>query len=207
MYNISYFKANDPADVLAFMKAHPFVVLCGVAENGMPVATHLPVMIVERNDRLFLQAHAMRNQKHTIAFENNPNVLVIFQGAHSYISAQLYNPKNVASTWNYSAVHANGLLRLLSDTDLYHILQKLTNHFEGSNNSPASFENLEENYIRENMKAIVGFEIEITHLQHVFKLSQNKSADTKDSIIHHLANGSANAQEVASEMKKSFKND
>ena len=43
MYDISYFKANDNEDVLAFMKAHPFVVLCGVGPDGKPVATHVPV--------------------------------------------------------------------------------------------------------------------------------------------------------------------
>lgn len=32
MYNIPYFKANDDAEVLAFMKAHPFIILCVVHE-------------------------------------------------------------------------------------------------------------------------------------------------------------------------------
>jgi len=52
------------------------------------------------------------------------------------------------------------------------------------------------------MRAIVGFEIEVTHLQEVFKLSQNKSDKTKEHIIHQLENGSATEQQVAADMKK-----
>lgn len=202
MYNISYFKANNQEDVLEFMKAHPFVVICGIGEDGKPVATHLPIMMVERNDQLFLQAHAMRNQKHTLAFEKNSNVLVIFQSAHSYISAKLYEPQNVASTWNYSAVHASGIVHFLNEDGLYQVLKNLTDHFEGGTESPASFNKLADDYVHEHMRAIIGFEIEVTHLQEVFKLSQNKSEKTKEQIIQQLEKGAATEQQVAADMKK-----
>jgi transcriptional regulator len=202
MYNISYFKANKQEEVLAFMKAHPFVVLCGVDTAGKPVATHLPVLITERDDRLFLQAHSMRKQSHTSAFENNQNVLAIFHGAHDYISATLYNEQNTASTWNYSAVHASGTLHFLDDAGLYELLINLTNHFEGNPHSPASVNAMSEEYVRNHMKAIVAFEIEVTDLQHVFKLSQNKSKKEKATIIQHLTDGNMEQQKLAEQMKR-----
>lgn len=179
MYNIPYFKAKDNEDVIAFMKAHPFIVLCGVGIDGKPVATHLPVLIETKDERLYLKAHIMRKQNHTMAFEANTNVLAIFHGENSYISAQLYNQQNTASTWNYSAVHASGTIRFLDDKGLYDLLVNLTSHFEGSPHSPASVKAMDETYVREHMKAIVAFEMEITHLQHVFKLSQNKTVEEK----------------------------
>ena len=38
MYDISYFKANNQEEVLAFMQANPFVTICGVDANGLPIA-------------------------------------------------------------------------------------------------------------------------------------------------------------------------
>ena len=41
----------------------------------MPVATHVPVLIEERDGKIFLFAHIMRKQQHTSAFATNENVL------------------------------------------------------------------------------------------------------------------------------------
>ncbi len=186
MYNIPYFKANTDQEVLAFMKAHPFITLCGIDANQQPVATHVPVLFAERDGKLFLQAHIMRKQNHTEAFLQNSAVLAIFQGAHTYISATLYQPINVASTWNYQAVHAAGTIHFLDDAGLHDVLVRLTEHFENNPDSPALVQNMDEAYVSGLMKAIIAFEIEVTDIQHVFKLSQNKDEQTKAKIIFSL---------------------
>lgn len=201
MYNISYFKANTDAEVLAFMKAHPFITLCGVNEQNEPVATHVPVLFAEKEGKLFLQAHIMRKQNHTEAFLQNSAVLAIFQGAHTYISATLYQPQNVASTWNYQAVHAAGIIHFLDDAGLHDVLVRLTEHFENNPHSPALVQNMDEAYVSGLMKAIIAFEIEVTDIQHVFKLSQNKDQATKERIEAHLSKGNAVDQAVADAMK------
>ena len=182
MYNIPYFKAENDSEIIDFIHAHPFIMLCGVDSNGNPVATHVPVLIETREGKLYLTGHLMRNQEHTVAYQNNPNVLAIFLGKHYYVSATLYPISNVASTWNYKAVHAKGRIQFMDDNDLYHLLNKLTNHFEGSESSPASVKNMSPEYVQNNMKAIVGFEIEVTDLQHVFKDSQNKDEESRQKI-------------------------
>ena len=201
MYNIPYFKANHADEVMAFMKAHPFVTICGVAEDGSPVATHVPVLFAERDGKLFLQAHIMRKQNHTDAFLQNSKVLAIFQGAHAYISATLYDPQNVAGTWNYSAVHASGIIRFLDEEALYTLLVNLTAHFENNPNSPALVQHMDEAYIRGHMKAVIAFEIEVTEIQHVFKLSQNKDEQTKAKIISSLETKNVESKAVAIAMK------
>jgi len=182
MYNIPYFKANNPEEVLAFMHAHPFITLCGVDKQNHTVATHIPVLFEEREGKIYLQAHIMRKQDHTIAFEQNPNVLAIFSGESAYVSASWYSTPNIASTWNYRAVHVKGIVRFMDNEGLYNLLVKLTNHFEGNENSPAAVKNLTMEYVKDNMKAIVGLEIEITDIQHVFKLSQNRDEASKQNI-------------------------
>ena len=200
MYNLSHFKAGDEAEVTAFMHAHPFITLCGVDADGKPVATHIPVLLEQRDDRLFIQAHIMRKQDHTVAFEQNPRVLAIFSGAHTYVSASVYSNPQSASTWNYQAVHARGALRFLDDEGLHSLLTKLTDHFENNAHSPSLVGKMPDGYVTNMMKAIVAFEIEITSIEHVFKLSQNRDAKSYENIIHHLNQGDSEAKAVASTM-------
>jgi transcriptional regulator len=203
MYNLAHFKAKDEGEVLAFMHAHPFVTLCGSFANGKPVATHVPVLFVERDDKLFLQAHIMRKQAHHLAFAENDQVLAIFQGAHTYVSASWYEQKNVASTWNYRAVHVNGKLAFKDEAWLLQLLTDLTSQFENHPNSPALVNKMDTAYVQQMMKAIIGFEVEVTDIQHVFKTSQNREGATYKSIVDHLEKtDDAGAKEMAEIMKK-----
>ena len=52
------------------------------------------------------------------------------------------------------------------------------------------------------MKAIVGFEIEVTSLEHVFKLSQNRDEKSYHNIIDHLKAEGSEAAEVAKAMEE-----
>lgn len=202
MYHLPHFKANYPNDVFAFMQAHPFITLCGCSPEGWPVATHIPVLIEKRNETIFLTGHVMRNQLHTLAYEANNKVLAIFQGPESYVSAAWYSPPAVASTWNYMAVHASGIIRFLDDAELYQLLVRQTRYFEGTANSTVDVEKMPADYVKENMKAIVAFEIEVTQCNHVFKLSQNKDEESFQSVVGHLKTGNATQQALANEMLK-----
>lgn len=53
------------------------------------------------------------------------------------------------------------------------------------------------------LKAIVGFEIKVTAVQDVFKLSQNKNKEDQQNIITQLQKRSeANSTAIAGEMEK-----
>ena len=202
MYNVPHFKASDNKEVIEFMHQHPFIVLCGVNANNKPVATHVPCLIEERDDKIFLRAHVMRKQEHTQAFEENSNVLAIFHGAHTYVSASWYENKQIASTWNYQAVHAKGILKFLDEKGLHWLLTKLTETFENNPHSPSLVQKLDENYVTTMMKAIIAFEVEVTEVQHIFKLSQNRDKKSYENIIEHLSTQNADAQTIAATMKQ-----
>ncbi|MBS1599831.1 MAG: FMN-binding negative transcriptional regulator [Bacteroidetes bacterium] len=202
MYNVPHFKSSDQKEIIAFMHAHPFIILCGADSNGQPVATHVPVLFEEKDDKLFLRAHVMKKQGHTNAFSENQQVLAIFYGPHTYVSASWYTDKKTASTWNYQAVHAKGVLRFLDDQDLLAILTSLTEKFENNPHSPSLVQKMDEEYVRRMMQAIIAFEIEIVSLEHVFKLSQNRDENSYHNIIHQLDQQDADAKYIASEMKR-----
>jgi transcriptional regulator len=202
MYNIPYFKASNEKDVIDFMHNHPFIILCGADKNGKPAATHIPVLFEERDDKLFLLAHIMKKQGHTNAFEQNEKVLAIFYGPHTYVSASWYENKTTASTWNYQAVHAHGILKFLDGEKLHDLLTRLTEKFENNPHSPSLVQKMDKDYVEKMMQAIIAFEIEITSIEHVFKLSQNRDEKTYHSIIDHLSEQDADAKAVAEEMKE-----
>ena len=200
MYDLPYFKEPDQQNILKFMLAHPFAMLIGCSKN-VPVATQVPLLVEEKENKTFLKGHIMRNTDHHRALEENNQVLCIFSGADAYVSASWYTAPQVASTWNYMSVHAHGKLQFLDESKLLEILAQTTTQFENDPASPASYDQLPPQYVQRLAKAIVGFEIEITSLKHVFKLSQNRDAQSYQNIIQQLQQGDAGAQTIATEMQ------
>ena len=203
MYNLPYFKEKDPAVVLEFMRKHPFVFLTGVNEDNKPVATQVPVIIDEKEGKLFLTGHIMRNNDHHKAFEKNPHVLAVFTSPHTYVSATWYDDPHQASTWNYISVHAKGNIRFGNKEDLIAILKRLTLHYENNNTASTTvFDNLSSAYTEPLMKAIVAFEVEVTSIENVFKLSQNRDEKSYQNIIEKLESQGSDGLFIAEEMKK-----
>lgn len=184
------------------MKANPFVVLAGCDANHQPIATQVPLLLEERGDKLFLLGHVQRKTDHQLAFEQNPHALAIFTGPHTYVSASWYPNPQVASTWNYVSVHAKGVLQFLDEAALHSMLSRLTATFENNPHSPALVEKMPEEYVSKMMKAIVAFEIEVTHLDNVFKLSQNRDKETYHNITDKLKAQGAQAADIADEMEQ-----
>ena len=200
MYNLSHFKTRDPLRIIAFMREHPFVTLCGADRNGRPVATQVPVFVDEREGQLILTGHIMKHTDHHRAFEDNPEVLVLFTGPHAYVSASWYTEQEQASTWNYMTVHARGVLIFLKHDALIQVLRRTTDHFESAG-SPSAFDKLDPGYVEQHAKAIVAFEILVGEVDHVFKLSQNRDEASHHNIIEQLSAGDKLSREVAKEMK------
>lgn len=201
MYSLPSFQEKDEMLVKEFIRKHSFAMLIANSQPH-PVATQIPLLIEEQDSCLLLKGHFMRNTDHHKALQQDPNVLCVFTGAHSYVSASWYESPGVASTWNYMSVHIKGSLQFVADKELIDILQKTTNHYEGSEHSPASFANLPQEYVQRLSKAIVGFEIKVLSMDHVFKLSQNRGEKDYHNIMVQLEKEGSEAGQVAEEMRK-----
>lgn len=83
------------------------------------------------------------------------------------------------------------------------MLRKTSLHFENNNQQFATaFDNLPSEYMDRLLNAIVGFEIEVTELDHVFKLSQDRDAKSYENIIEKLKEQDEDGRFIASEMEK-----
>ena len=130
MYKLPHFTEKDQRIVMDFIHQHPFAFMCGCDENRKPVATQIPVFIEERDGKLFMTGHMMKQTDHHKAFEKNANVLCVFTGHHAYVSASWYSNPNQASTWNYMSVHVRGKCRFLDENGLIDVLKKTSLIFE-----------------------------------------------------------------------------
>lgn len=203
MYNSPYFKEQNKQVLLDFLEKYPLAFISGIDAEGNPVATQIPLILVERDGELYLQGHMMRNTDHHKALKKNPKVLVVFTGPNCYVSASWYTDPHGGSTWNYMSVHVQGELQFLTEDQLKTLMQEFTlKHEAGNTHSPTVFNNLPESYQNKMLPAIEGFELKITNLENVFKLSQNRDQSSYTNIIKRLETKGGYSKMIADEMKK-----
>lgn len=206
MYDLPYHKEQNEQIIKEFVEQYPFAFLTGCDSENRPVATQVPVFIEDKDGRKVLRGHIMKNTDHHKAFLHNENVLAVFTGKHTYVSATWYSNPNTASTWNYMSVHAKGIIRFLDDNELEDILRMTTLYFEGQNQqSTTVFDNLPLEFKNRVMDAIVAFEIEVKEIDTVFKLSQEKDAKSYQNIIKKLKEQDEDGRVIAAEMEKRAK--
>ena len=202
MYNVPYFKESDRDEIMAFLRGHPFAQITGIAEDGRLIATHVPVLFDERNGDLVLTAHIMRNSDHWKGFCANGDVLAVFNGPNCPVKASWYNGMESGGTWNYMAVHARGTARMLDQDALVSVLRRLTLQVEGSTDTGANFDDLSDAYVAKMLPAIQAFEITVTELDAIFKLSQNKTPDVYDNVVLKLSERGGDSAVIAAEMTR-----
>lgn len=198
MYNYPHYKESDLQKVVEFMQQHPFVMLIGQDADKRIVATQVPVLLDERNGKLFISGHLAKKMDHERAFATNPAALIVFTGPHTYVSGTYYTGNlQQASTWNYISIHARGSIKWMNDDELITFLKRFTLHFEkGNTASTTIYDNLPADYLDKLVKAIVGFEIEITELDNVHKLSQNRDEKSYDNIVAELKKEGGDATKI-----------
>lgn len=202
MYDLPYHKEENEQLIKEFMEQYPFAFLTGCDSENKPIATQVPIFIEEREGKKVLRGHIMRNSDHHKAFLHNENVLAVFTGKHTYVSATWYSNPNTASTWNYMSVHIKGIIKFLDDSELEDVLRLTSLHFEDQNHqSETVFDNLPQQFKQKVMGAIVGFEIEIKKMDTVFKLSQEKDAKSYQNIIKKLREQDEDGRVIAAEME------
>ncbi|TAM97257.1 MAG: FMN-binding negative transcriptional regulator [Rhodanobacteraceae bacterium] len=120
------------------------------------------------------------------------DALVVFQGPHAYVSPSWYpgkreDPRQVP-TWDYCAVEARGkLVTFGDDARLYQLLTRLTERNEAGREHRWHVTDAPDDYVRAEMRHIVGIEIEIESLVGRYKLSQNRNAADQEGARAGLA--------------------
>ena len=183
MYTPKLYREEDRVKIIEFLRQNEFATVA-TYDGEKPIASHLLVEVFEDGEKLFINGHMSRANPLWKTIEMNSEVLVIFQGPHTYISPTWYNHVNVP-TWNYQAAHVYGKPRIVEDYDeAYQILKRLTDRHEAA--SQYKLETLPQGFVEKEIKGIVAFQIEVTRIEANYKLSQNRNDEDYQNIIAKL---------------------
>jgi transcriptional regulator len=203
MYTPIHNRESDRSKIITFLRAYPFATLATTRDEKI-TATHLPVLIDERDENLFITAHLAKANTQWLDFANDaqtaPDALVIFQEPHAFISTRHYERALSVPTWNYVAVHAYGMPRILASLEeRLALVERMVAQFEGTleqwNSLPHDFRVTKAN-------GIVAFEIQVTRLDARFKLSQDRTTLEQTRIVETLTHSPLDVERTIGEMMR-----
>lgn len=200
---------DDPVQIRAFVESVGSAEVVTVGPDGTPLATLLPILWSA--DGATVIAHFARANPHWRAITDNAPALAIVAGPQAYVSPAWYASKaehgRVVPTWNYTAVHLTGTVRVHDDPHwVRNVVTRLTVHHEQSRAEPWAVTDAPEQYVEKNLKAIVGLEMTVTGVEAKAKLSQNRpDADRAGVVSGLLAEGGDPAVARAMEDRSNFR--
>ncbi|WP_414052713.1 FMN-binding negative transcriptional regulator [Macrococcus animalis] len=200
MFNPKPFKVENYSEQIEFIKAHPFATLISTID-GVPYASQIPITINEFDDFLILSGYLAKANPQLKTLDGNANVLILFTGPHAYISSSWYKDEEV-STWNYQSAQIRGESELMSENELMIELEQLTNRYELGRENARTFNTLSENVLKQ-ANGVTGFKIRVNEIQVKYKMSQNRSEEDYQNIVHHLEReGETESAEAMNRIRK-----
>ncbi|MCX6547093.1 MAG: FMN-binding negative transcriptional regulator [Acidobacteria bacterium] len=170
------------------IRANPLSTLVTLSSEGLN-ANHIPLHLsADPTPFGTLHGHVARSNPIWRDMAREVEVLAIFHGPETYITPAWYPTKaetgKVVPTWNYSVVHAYGMIRVIEDTSwLRSNLETLTAHNEAAFSNPWRVSDAPRDYIENLLGAIVGIELIITRLFGKSKTSQNQPPQNQAGVI------------------------
>ena len=190
MYNPAAFREDRPEILHGLIREARLALLVSNGAERVPDVTHLPLTLSADGGELI--GHLARANPHWQALRTAGRAIAIFRGAEAYVSPNWYPSKaehhRVVPTWNYEAVHAEGLVEIIDDAARLHgIVSRLTDEKEAAQPRPWSVGEAPEGFVAGQLKGIVGLVLRIERLTGKRKLSQNRAAPDRDGAAAGLA--------------------
>ena len=184
------FHIEDRAAMAALVHRIGFGTLVVQTGEGLR-AVHVPLLL--DGDRL--RFHVSRGNAVHAALVAGADALVVVEGPHAYVSPDWYGLPDRVPTWSYVAVELNGRVAPLGGEALVAMLDDLSAEFEQrlapkrpwtrADADPARVEGL--------LKAITGFEMDVTAWRGTAKLDQDKPEEVRARVADALTEAGEHA--------------
>ena len=181
------FRRASRESALEFARERGFGTLTVAGPEGV-LAAHVPFVLDEER----VLAHLVRVNPLARHLGGGPaSALLIVSGPDGYVSPDWYGEPQLVPTWNYVAVHLRGELRLLDDTALRPILDRLSAEFETrlAPKPPWKTDKVDDGLLRRMMRRIIPIELSLESVESTFKLNQNRSDTAGSGAAAALAAG------------------
>ncbi len=191
MYEPPLHRQDDLAAIFGMIARRPLGLLVSHGAGGL-LANAIPFTRIDDGSTYGqLRAHLARANPQWRDLAKGGEALVVFQGPDAYISPSFYATKRqtgkVVPTWNYLMAQARGVPRVIEDADwLRAQIEQLTHEREASRPSPWAVGDAPEDFVAQQMRAIVGVEIAVSDLRGKWKASQNRNPADRAGVIEGL---------------------
>jgi transcriptional regulator len=190
MYTPPAFRDDDRDSLIATIRAARLANFVTATADG-PLATPLPLFLDEsEGEQGVIYGHLARaNQQWRVPTLGD--ALAVFMGPDAYVTPSWYATKletgKVVPTWNYVAVQARGPVEFFDDPDrLLDVVKRLTDLHEGGRASPWAVSDAPPDFVRAQLRGIVGLRMPIARLEGKRKMSQNRSAADRAGVAAGL---------------------
>ena len=179
MYNPPAFAMSDPADIRQLIGSIGLAQLVTMTDDGL-MCSPLPLLYdPDDGPHGSLTGHLARANPQWRAIPR-ADALVILTGADAYVSPSFYPGKaehhKVVPTWNYQTVQAHGPVEYFEDQDrLLSLVTRLTDRHEAGRPLPWSVNDAPPDFIKAQLRGIVGVKVSITRIAGKSKMSQNRN--------------------------------
>ncbi|MCF6308208.1 MAG: FMN-binding negative transcriptional regulator [Flavobacteriaceae bacterium] len=180
-YPPPYHQSNDRQKMIAIIKQYPLAMLVSVKDDK-PLITHLPVIFNEETGKLL--GHIDLNNPQANLLKDNKEVTLVFKGSDTYISPSVYTTEQLP-TWNYIIVHITGNVTAITNPEkAKQTMVSMTEFLEAPDHK---FQlTIDNPKMDKFIHYIHAFEIEITHWEGKFKLSQDKFEQDQENAKQEL---------------------
>ena len=187
MYTPRFNAVDDQDEVRAMVAAARSGWLVTVGEDGVPIATLLPVLWTGDT----VVAHMAKANEQWRQIRPGAPALVICGGPEAYVSPAWYEAKaehgRVVPTWNYTAVHLTGTVQVHEDPAwLRAAVEELTDRHESGRAERWHVADAPASYVEGQLRGIVGVEVTVTRVEGKAKLSQNRSEADQRGVVAGL---------------------
>lgn len=183
MHPAPIFSWDDRSGMFAFVAERSFATFAGTVDKKLLIA-HAPVLVEPERDRLLL--HFSRGNPLGRAMP--VRVVAVVAGPDAYVSPDWYTEPDQVPTWNYVAVELEGVLEPTAPATLREIVDRLSAEHERRipGKAPWTSAKMTPSVLAAKLAGIVGATLSIEDVRGTRKLSQNKSADDRSSVIAAL---------------------
>lgn len=205
MYTPPRFRVDDPAVLHDLIRKYNFGALISGGSQGL-VGTHLPFSLdVAPDGSATLISHMARANPQWRDLAPGRDVMVVFTGPHTYVSPAWYQEKVTVPTWNYAALHVYGTPRIVEDAEVLRTqVSRLVREHEGPGEDGWDLARAEP-IMESLLKAIVGFEIDVSRIEGKMKFNQNRSREDQQGVVRALERSDdSTARAVADIMRRNL---
>ncbi|MEO0548089.1 MAG: FMN-binding negative transcriptional regulator [Pseudomonadota bacterium] len=164
---------------IAFARARSFGMLAVNGVDGAPLLSHIPFQLSE--DGTYVEAHLVRSNPILGLAKAPVDAVIAVSGGDAYISPDWYGVEDQVPTWNYVAVHLRGRLKVLDQTELHGILERLSAGMEKrlDGKKPWVIDKMDQDVYTRMQRQIVPIAMDVTEINGTWKLSQNKPDEAR----------------------------